>query len=85
MHDPSVFGRFGLGLRPPHYQDFLDRELQVDFVEANPPNSWTLSDYGKTFIDTLEDVYPDDREVAGQMLAEWLLDGLVRQVGPARP
>ena len=81
MRDPSAFQGFGLGLRPPHYQDFPDRELQVDFVEANPPNSWTLSDYGKTF----EDVYPDEREVAGQMLAEWLLDGLVRHVGLARP
>ena len=33
-------------------------------IEVNPPHSWTLGDYGKTFIDTLDDAYPDDREVA---------------------
>jgi uncharacterized protein (UPF0276 family) len=32
------FSGFGLGLRKPHYQDFLDRRVPVDFVEVISEN-----------------------------------------------
>lgn len=32
------FGGFGLGLRPPHYGDFLERDVPVDFVEVISEN-----------------------------------------------
>lgn len=35
--DPS-FNGFGLGLRPPHYQDFLTSAVPVDFVEVISEN-----------------------------------------------
>ena len=34
----APFSGFGLGLRPVHYQDFLDREVPVDFVEIVSEN-----------------------------------------------
>jgi len=30
----ATFQDFGLGLRPQHYQDFLDRDVPVDLVEV---------------------------------------------------
>lgn len=36
MHSTSQ--RFGLGLRPPHYADFLREEVNVDFVEVISEN-----------------------------------------------
>lgn len=32
------FPRYGLGLRKPHYQDFLERQVPVDFVEVISEN-----------------------------------------------
>jgi len=32
------FAGYGLGLRPPHYRDFLEREVPVDFVEVISEN-----------------------------------------------
>ncbi|MHA7820094.1 MAG: MNIO family bufferin maturase [Erythrobacter sp.] len=38
-HDPiSPFGGFGLGLRRAHYDDFLERDVPVDFVEVISEN-----------------------------------------------
>ncbi len=37
MQHPSV-PRFGLGLRPPHYEDFLGGDVNVDFVEVISEN-----------------------------------------------
>jgi len=34
----NTFRGFGLGLRPPHYQDFLQRTVPVDFVEVISEN-----------------------------------------------
>jgi hypothetical protein len=33
-------------------------------IEAHEPRSWTLSDYGRNFADTLAKLYPNDAEVA---------------------
>jgi uncharacterized protein len=37
MHS-STSPRFGLGLRPPHYSDFLNAEVDIDFVEVISEN-----------------------------------------------
>ena len=42
-------------------------------VEANAPHSWTLSDYGETFGQTLADFYPADPEVAELAWLDWSL------------
>jgi len=42
-------------------------------VEANPPRSWTLSDYGQAFVQTLADLYPADPEVAELAWLDWSL------------
>lgn len=38
MSSLKSFSGFGLGLRKPHYQDFLDRRVPVDFVEVISEN-----------------------------------------------
>jgi hypothetical protein len=38
MQSPVPFQGFGLGLRPPHYQDFLAQDALVDFVEVISEN-----------------------------------------------
>ncbi|HEY1928180.1 MAG TPA: DNA-binding domain-containing protein [Caulobacteraceae bacterium] len=43
------------------------------YVEANPPRSWTLSDYGERFGATLATIYPDDPEVAELAWLDWTL------------
>jgi len=35
---PSSFAGYGLGLRKPHYPDFLERQVEVDFVEVISEN-----------------------------------------------
>jgi hypothetical protein len=56
-------------------------------IEAHPPHSWTLSDYGNEFDRTLSGLYPDDREVAELAWLDWPLrrafDGRMRQ--PSQP
>jgi hypothetical protein len=42
-------------------------------VESNPPQSWTLGDYGATFVATLATLYPDDPEVAELAWLDWTL------------
>jgi hypothetical protein len=43
------------------------------YVEANPPRSWTLSDYGERFGATLATIYPEDPEVAELAWLDWTL------------
>ena len=42
-------------------------------VEAHPPSSWTLGDYGEDFPATLNTLYPDDPEVAELAWLDWTL------------
>jgi uncharacterized protein (UPF0276 family) len=38
MSKPITFPGYGLGLRSPHYQDFLEQDVPVDFVEVISEN-----------------------------------------------
>lgn len=42
-------------------------------IEAHPPSSWTLGDYGFDFPATLHALYPDDPEVAELAWLDWSL------------
>jgi hypothetical protein len=42
-------------------------------IEAHPPHSWTLGDYGGDFPDTLRARYPDDLEVPELAWLDWTL------------
>lgn len=42
-------------------------------VEAYPPHSWTLGDYGDAFSHTLSKLYPDDIEIAELATLDWAL------------
>ncbi|MGC1303108.1 MAG: DNA-binding domain-containing protein [Caulobacteraceae bacterium] len=42
-------------------------------IEAHPPHSWTLGDYGVDFGETLAGLYPDDPEVAELAWLDWTL------------
>ncbi len=42
-------------------------------IAANPPNSWTMSDYGLGFDTTLIDLYPDNSEVPELAWLDWSL------------
>jgi hypothetical protein len=42
-------------------------------IEAHPPFSWTLGDYGPDFPETLKALYPDDPEVAELAWLDWSL------------
>jgi Putative DNA-binding domain len=42
-------------------------------IAVNPPNSWTMSDYGLGFEETLDSLYPDNPEVAELAWIDWSL------------
>jgi hypothetical protein len=42
-------------------------------IETNPPQSWTLADYGGNFADTLIALYPEDPEVLELAWLDWTL------------
>jgi hypothetical protein len=42
-------------------------------VERHPPSSWTLSDYGADFPETLRALHPDDPEIAELAWLDWSL------------
>jgi hypothetical protein len=42
-------------------------------IADNPPNSWTMSDYGLGFEETLSILYPDSLEVAELAWLDWSL------------
>jgi len=45
----------------------------LGYVEAHPPASWTLADYGQDFANTLRDVFPDDPEISELAWLDWTL------------
>jgi hypothetical protein len=56
---------------------WLGDELFDDAARAHiarcPPNSWTMSDYGLGFEETLSGLYPDNAEVAELAWIDWSL------------
>jgi hypothetical protein len=42
-------------------------------IELHPPHAWTLADYGSGFGRTLEDLYPNDPELAELAWLDWSL------------
>lgn len=44
-------------------EDAFQRAM-IAHIQASPPTSWTLDDYGADFPQTLDNLYPDDPEVA---------------------
>jgi hypothetical protein len=54
---PSFEG-FGLGLRPPHYEQFLSREVRVDFVEVISENFMVEGGRPLRVLDGIRSRYP---------------------------
>lgn len=57
-HTIASFQGFGLGLRPPHYQDFLEREVPVDFVEVISENFTVAGGRPCYVLDAIRERYP---------------------------
>lgn len=55
---PPQFGGFGVGLRPPHYQDFLDHDQPVDFVEIISENFMVDGGRPLHVLDRIRERYP---------------------------
>ena len=53
--------------------DEMFETAALTYVEANPPRSWTLADYGADFAGLLAMIYPDDPEVAELAWLDWTL------------
>lgn len=53
--------------------DELFDEAARAHIVANPPNSWTMADYGLGFEETLAELYPDNPEVAELAWIDWSL------------
>ncbi len=49
---------FGLGLRPPHYNDFLTREIPVDFVEIVSENFMVAGGRPLYVVDAVRERHP---------------------------
>lgn len=43
------------------------------YVEATPPSTWTLNEYGSRFSETLRQLYPNDPEVSELAWLDWSL------------
>jgi uncharacterized protein (UPF0276 family) len=54
----AAFQGFGLGLRPQHYQDFLDRDVPVDFVEVISENFMVAGGRPLKVLDAVRERYP---------------------------
>jgi Uncharacterized protein conserved in bacteria len=52
------FEGFGLGLRPPHYQEFLSRAVPVDFVEVISENFMVEGGRPLSVLDAIGERYP---------------------------
>lgn len=52
------FDGFGLGLRPPHYQDFLSDTVPVDFVEVISENFMIDGGRPRFILDQVRERYP---------------------------
>lgn len=46
----------------------------ITHIDAIPPSSWTLDDYGRDFSMTLSTLFPEDPEVTELAWLEWALD-----------
>lgn len=57
MQHPSV-PRFGLGLRPPHYEDFLGGDVNVDFVEVISENFMVDGGKPRRILDQVREKHP---------------------------
>ena len=53
------FGGFGLGLRKPHYADFLDTRVAVDFVEVISENFMVAGGRPLHILDQVRERWPD--------------------------
>lgn len=59
MNDPiAPFGGFGLGLRRTHYADFLDLEVDVDFVEVISENYMVDGGRPLRILDQVREKHP---------------------------
>ena len=54
----ASFDGFGLGLRPPHYQEFLGDRVPVDFVEVISENFMVKGGKPLTVLATIRERYP---------------------------
>lgn len=58
MMDLPAFGGFGLGLRKPHYADFIDGQAPVDFVEIISENFMVDGGQPRRILRQVRDHYP---------------------------
>jgi len=58
MNDIAPFAGFGLGLRRPHYADFLERPVPVDFVEIISENFMVDGGRPLATLDQISERYP---------------------------
>jgi len=58
MTSVARFQGFGLGLRPPHYQEFLAQSVPVDFVEVISENFMVAGGRPLTILDAVRERYP---------------------------
>ena len=54
----ASFAGFGLGLRPPHYQEFLGGDVPVDFVEVISENFMVMGGRPLNILAAIGDRYP---------------------------
>lgn len=54
----APFEGFGLGLRPPHYADFLEREVPVDFIEVISENFMVRGGRPLYVLDAVRERHP---------------------------
>ena len=58
MRYPTPFHGVGLGLRPPHYRDFLFRPVPVDFVEVISENFMVAGGRPLKILDAVRERFP---------------------------
>ena len=56
--DVPAFGGFGLGLRKPHYADFIDGHVPVDFVEVISENFMVDGGQPRRILRDVRDLFP---------------------------
>jgi hypothetical protein len=66
----SRFHGFGLGLHPPHFKEFIDGDVPVDFVEIISENFMVEGSHGDGLsIDTHDQPVPDSVWSLHEMVA----------------
>ncbi|HEY4273948.1 MAG TPA: DUF692 domain-containing protein [Rhizomicrobium sp.] len=58
MTDIPIFEGFGLGLRPPHFNEFLEEDVPVDFVEVISENFLVAGGRPLYVLDQVRERYP---------------------------